>query len=276
MPPLAIELRPDRRDAHLVGQRRLEPVEQLGPRERAPVDQVVGLPRFGRRELELAADRRSRAAAPPPSRSSAARASSRDACVRQLRVAARVANDARHVERRGATTTAQRDEQQPGVRPRARCRTGAWRGWCGSCRHRRAVSEQQADERRQRVEQRRRRGDAIGQRRGRARIDASRPASPAAPRGCGGPARRRPLRAGVSAGAGQDDRAEARRPSGGLRSTSPSGARGRPACRPRRPRGCGRRSGAGRAAMRDRGVVGRDVHEQPVAGRRARCRPARR
>ena len=44
-----VDARPDRRDPHVVGQRRLELVEQLGPRERPPIDQLVGLARLGRR-----------------------------------------------------------------------------------------------------------------------------------------------------------------------------------------------------------------------------------
>ena len=39
-------------------QRRLELVEQLGPRERAAIDQLVGLARLDRRELDLPGDRR--------------------------------------------------------------------------------------------------------------------------------------------------------------------------------------------------------------------------
>ena len=50
---VAIDARPHRGDPHVVGQRRLEAVEQLGPREGAAIDQVVGLARVRRRGLDL-------------------------------------------------------------------------------------------------------------------------------------------------------------------------------------------------------------------------------
>ena len=69
-----------RRDPDSVGQRRLEPVEQRGPRKGPPVDQIVGLARVDRDGFDLfcvdaGAQLRRRC-----DRSSAARASSCAAC----------------------------------------------------------------------------------------------------------------------------------------------------------------------------------------------------
>ena len=85
----AIDLRPHGRDPHVVGQRRLEAIEQLGPRERPPIDEIVGLARLGRHGLDLFRDRRSLAAARPCAEARSARDSSREACVASSRVAAR-------------------------------------------------------------------------------------------------------------------------------------------------------------------------------------------
>ena len=242
---VAIDVRPHRRDAHVVGQRRLEAVEQLGPRERAPIDQLVGLPRVGGGDVDLLAGRRCRAAGPPARRRSAARASSREACVARRGVAARVAQHPRDVER-GRRQHHQRDHRAARGGRRARCRTAGSRGWSGSRRHLGAIAQQQADQRRQRVEQRRRRGDAVGRAPPRCADRRSRPASPAAPRGCGAARRCRSACCDAGrGGAGQDD---AREPAAlqailvvhrrlvheiGERAV---GFRGR---------GCGRRSGAG-------------------------------
>jgi len=48
-----LDSRSNRGDPHIVGQRRLEPIEQVGPREGPPVDQLVGLTRLHRREFDL-------------------------------------------------------------------------------------------------------------------------------------------------------------------------------------------------------------------------------
>ena len=132
MPRFVIELRPHGGDPHVVGQRRLELVEQLGPREGAPIDQLVGLTRVGRRQrrparVDVARSRAAwRAGRPPAPRRCAACVASCVSLLRQL-------HDARDVEeRRGQhdepATAAARAE------PRARCRTDGSRGSSGSCR----------------------------------------------------------------------------------------------------------------------------------------------
>ena len=42
-----VDVRDDAGDTHVVRQRGLELVEQPGPRERTPIDRVIGLPRLG-------------------------------------------------------------------------------------------------------------------------------------------------------------------------------------------------------------------------------------
>ena len=103
------------------------------------------------------------------------------------------------------------------------------------------------------------------------RIDRS-TARRAAPRGRRW-RRRRPSPLGAVAAS--HDARRTPRPPADPRSTSPSGARGRPASPPPRRRGSGRRSGARRARSRSCVHVGRDVHEQPVARAGAAAAPAR-
>jgi hypothetical protein len=110
---VALDAGTHRQDAHLVGQRRLKAVEQLGPREGAPIDQVVGLPGVGGGEVDLP-----RIDAGAQARRLLAQIGRAGLVVRRLGceagVAARIAEDARHVERgRRQDDERQRDQPDP-------------------------------------------------------------------------------------------------------------------------------------------------------------------
>ena len=191
MPSLAIDARPHRRDPHVVGQRRLEPVEQLGPRERPPIDQVVGLARVEpTRARSARGSTLARSCAACCAQLGGARLVARR-LRRQLGVAAASSAGSRVTLNSGRGDDDDGERRAARAARRARCRTAGSRGSCGSRGHL-PVAQQQADERRQRVEQRRRRRDAVGQRGGGPRIDRLDRRRAAAPRGCGASARRRP------------------------------------------------------------------------------------
>ena len=105
-----LDLRPDRGNANVIGQRRLEPVEQLRPGKGPAVDEIVGLTSLRRGELDLTGiDRRTQ-----PRGLLAQIRSPRLVAIglyAELRVAARVAIDARHVEDRRRDDDERKHEQ---------------------------------------------------------------------------------------------------------------------------------------------------------------------